>query len=68
MVSLAGMFATRDCQVRRQGTFEPIPGLYAAGNCLGGRFPLQYTSPINGVSISWAVTSGYQAGEAVAKL
>jgi succinate dehydrogenase/fumarate reductase flavoprotein subunit len=68
MVSLAGMFATRDCQVRHRETFAPIPGLYVAGNCLGGRFPLQYTSPMNGVSISWAVTSGYQAGEAVAKL
>lgn len=68
MVTLAGMFADRNCQVRNRTDFEVIPGLFAAGNCLGGRFPLQYTSPINGVSISWAVTSGYQAGEYVATL
>jgi succinate dehydrogenase/fumarate reductase flavoprotein subunit len=68
MVTLAGMFADRNCQVRNQTDFEVIPGLFAAGNCLGGRFPLQYTSPINGVSIAWAVTSGYQAGEYVATL
>ncbi len=68
MVTLAGMFADRNCQVRNQTDFEVIPGLFAAGNCLGGRFPLQYTSPINGVSIAWAITSGYQAGEYVATL
>ena len=68
MVSLAGMFCDRNGQVRHQETFTPIPGLFAAGNCMGGRFPLQYTSPINGISISWAVTSGYQVGEYVATL
>ena len=68
MVSLAGMFCDRNGQVRAQETFTPIPGLFAAGNCMGGRFPLQYTSPINGVSIAWAVTSGYQVGEYVATL
>lgn len=68
MVTLAGMFCDRNCQVLHQETFERIPGLFAVGNCLGGRFPLQYTSPINGVSIAWAITSGYQAGEYVATL
>lgn len=68
MVSFAGMFCDRNGQVRHQETFTPIPGLFAAGNCMGGRFPLQYTSPINGISISWAVTSGYQVGEYVATL
>ncbi len=68
MVTLTGMFADRHCQVRSREDFHPIPGLFAVGNCLGGRFPLQYTSPLNGVSIGWAVTSGYQAGEYVATL
>ncbi len=40
----------------------------AGRNGMGGRFPLQYTSPINGVSIAWAITSGYQVGEYVATL
>lgn len=68
MVSLTGMFCNRNGQVRNQTDFTVIPGLFAAGNCMGGRFPLQYTSPINGVSIAWAVTSGYQVGEYVATL
>ncbi|MCD8023041.1 MAG: FAD-binding protein [Lachnospiraceae bacterium] len=68
LVTLGGMFTDRNCQVRAQGTFTPIPGLFAVGNCCGGRFPLQYTSPINGVSIAWAITSGYQAGEYVGTL
>ncbi|MBR1813104.1 MAG: FAD-binding protein [Lachnospiraceae bacterium] len=68
LVTLAGMFTDRNCQVRAQKTFKPIPGLFAIGNCCGGRFPLQYTSPINGVSIAWAITSGYQAGEYLGSL
>ena len=63
LVTLTGMFCDRHGQVRAQNTFAPIEGLYAAGNCMGGRFPLQYTSPINGVSIGFAQTSGYLVGE-----
>ena len=63
LVTLTGMFCDRHGQVRAQKTFTPIEGLFAAGNCMGGRFPLQYTSPINGVSIGFAQTSGYMVGE-----
>lgn len=43
--------------------FEPIPGLFAVGNASGGRFPLQYTSPMNGISIGMATVLGALTGE-----
>ena len=33
--------------------FEPIEGLYATGNCSGGRFDSQYTTSLPGQSITW---------------
>jgi len=47
---------------------DPIPGLYATGNCCGRRFGPQYSTPIAGVSIGIAVTLGREAGMIVAKL
>ena len=46
---------------------DPIPGLYATGNCCGRRFGHQYSTPIAGVSIGMAVTLGREAGKIVAK-
>ncbi len=65
LVSLAGLEVdgTQNCV---DLSFEPIPGLYATGNCSGGRFPLQYTSPVNGISIGMALTLGYALGEQLA--
>ena len=48
--------------------FEPIAGLYATGNCCGGRFGFQYTTSIPGQSISIAQTLGREAGYTVAAL
>jgi fumarate reductase flavoprotein subunit len=47
---------------------EPIPGLYATGNCCGRRFGPQYSTPIAGVSIGIAITLGREVGKIVAKL
>lgn len=47
---------------------DPIPGLYATGNCTGRRFGLQYSTPIAGVSIGIAITLGREAGRIVAEL
>jgi len=47
---------------------DPIPGLYATGNCCGRRFGLQYSTPIAGVSIGIAMTLGREVGKIVAKL
>ncbi len=65
LVSLAGLEVNSD-QNCVDHNFEPIPGLYATGNCSGGRFPLQYTSPVNGISIGMALTLGYVLGEYLA--
>jgi fumarate reductase flavoprotein subunit len=48
--------------------FEPIPGLYACGNCCGGRFGLHYMTSIPGQSISMAQTLGRLAGQDMAAL
>lgn len=66
LVSLAGLEVNGEQNCLGRG-FEPIPGLYATGNCSGGRFPLQYTSPINGISIGMALTLGYVLGEQLAQ-
>jgi len=47
---------------------DPIPGLYATGNCCGRRFGLQYSTPIAGVSIGIAITLGREVGRIVAEL
>jgi hypothetical protein len=47
---------------------DPIPGLYATGNCCGRRFGLQYSTPISGVSIGIAMTLGREVGRIVAEL
>ncbi len=46
----------------------PAIGLYATGNSCGGRFALQYCTPIAGISIGWATTMGKIVGETVAAL
>lgn len=44
---------------------EPIPGLYAVGNCCGQRYGVQYHTPTSGNSCGSAMTSGYVAAECV---
>lgn len=41
---------------------EPIPGLYATGNCCGRRWGVQYSTPISGVSIGMAWCLGRLCG------
>ncbi len=62
LVTLAGLFIDGNGQCLDQ-RFEPIPGLYATGNASGGRFPLQYTAPMNGISIGFATVFGALLGE-----
>ena len=47
---------------------DPIPGLYTVGNNCGGRFALQYHTPIAGISMGWATTMGYMLGKTTAAL
>lgn len=44
-------------------SFEPIPGLYATGNCCGRRYGPQYSTPTAGLSIGMCVTLGREAGK-----
>ncbi len=67
LVTLSGLFVNGDQQVLDQ-KFEPIEGLFATGNCSGGRFPLQYTAPMNGISIGFATVFGALLGEHLASL
>ncbi len=45
---------------------DPIPGLYASGNNAGGRFAVQYSTPMSGVSIGMAITLGRLLGLSLA--
>ena len=45
---------------------EPIPGLYAAGNCLGGRYGYFYPTPLAGNYIGQAMTHGRVLGKLLA--
>ena len=62
LVTLSGLFVDGNQQVLDQH-FEPVEGLFATGNCSGGRFPLQYTAPMNGISIGFATVFGALLGE-----
>ena len=67
LVTLSGLFVDGNQQVLDQH-FEPIEGLFATGNCSGGRFPLQYTAPMNGISIGFATVFGALLGEHLGSL
>lgn len=49
-------------------SFQPIKGLYAVGNAMGGRYGLGYSTPSAGNSIGMACTNGYVAAKIVAEL
>lgn len=67
LVELSGLVTDGNQQVLDSDD-NPIDGLYATGNCCGGRFCLQYCTPIAGISIGWATTMGKLVGEQVASL
>lgn len=68
MLTTVGGFVTDESQNVLDAFYEPIPGLYASGNCCGRRFGPAYTTPIAGVSIGMAMTLGREAGRAMAAL
>ena len=67
LVELGGVVTDENQQVLDRDD-NPIEGLYATGNCCGGRFIAQYHTPIAGISIGWATSMGKLAGETVAAL
>ena len=68
MLTTVGGFVTDRYQNVLDHSDEPIPGLYASGNCCGRRFGPMYTTPIAGLSISMALTLGREVGRTIACL
>jgi hypothetical protein len=66
LVELGGVVTDGDQRVLDDDN-QPIPGLFVTGNSCGGRFQLQYCTPIAGISIGLATTLGKLVGELVAK-
>lgn len=62
LVSLTGVVTDNNLQVVTMEN-QPIPGLWAAGNCLGERYGLGYATPIAGTSVGMAMTHGRVAGK-----
>lgn len=68
LVTLAGLLTDTNLNVMRLDRSAPIKGLYAAGNCLGGRYGIGYATPSAGNSIGMAMTHGRVAGKIMAAL
>ena len=67
LVTVSGLMINENQQVLGEG-FEPIPGLFATGNCSGCRFGFQYTTSLPGQSISMAQTLGRELGKELAEM
>ena len=67
MMCTCGGLLTDETQNVLDHEYDPIPGLYATGNCCGRRFGPQYSTPTAGLSIGMAVTLGREAGKEAAK-
>lgn len=67
LVNGAGVLIDENGQVLGEG-YRPIEGLFAAGNTAGSRFGAQYSTPIAGSSVAFAITQGRFTGDYVARL
>ena len=67
MVTMSGLI-TDGTQNVLKTDWTPIKGLYAAGNCLGGRYGFGYSTPFAGNSVGMAMTHGWLAGHTVGQL
>ena len=66
MVTMGGIITDGEQNALDQN-YEPIPGLYMAGNDCGRRFGTEYVTPIPGVSLAFALVLGRECGKSVAK-
>lgn len=67
MVTMSGLITDKNLNVVDKD-WNPIKGLYAAGNDLGGRYGLGYNTPFAGNSVGMAITHGYVAAKNIAAL
>jgi hypothetical protein len=68
LVTLAGLLTDDQLNVMKADRSGPIKGLYAAGNCLGQRYGMGYSTPSAGNSMGMAMTHGRVAGKIIAAL
>lgn len=68
LVTLAGLLTDENLNVMRADRSGTIKGLYAAGNCLGQRYGVGYSTPSAGNSIGMAMTHGRVVGKVLAAL
>lgn len=66
MVTLCGLTTDDNMNVIGKN-YERIENLYAIGNCLGGRWGNNYSTPTGGASIGMAGTHGYVLGKYLAE-
>ena len=66
MVTLSGLVTDAEQNVLNT-QWEKIGNLYSAGNCLGGRYGLGYSTPMAGNSVGMAMTHGWLAGHTCGK-
>ena len=67
LVELSGLITDENMNVLDRNS-DPIPGLYAIGNCCGGRYSNIYQTPLAGNSLGWATSMGKMVGDIVAAL
>ena len=67
MVTMSGLLTDKHQNVLNKD-WKPIKGLYTAGNSMGNRFGMGYTTPFSGCSVGMAMTHGYLAAKNIAKL
>lgn len=48
--------------------YNPIVGLYAIGNNSDGRFAVQYSTQMQGLTLGFAMTHGRELGKALARM
>lgn len=64
---IPGLYTNNDMNVVDRDFLE-IPGLYAAGDCLGGRYGIYYYTPCGGNFIGTSMTLGRELGKHLAAL
>lgn len=62
LVMFGGLECNHDLQVTKDGTNDPIPGLYVAGNTMGRRLQVDYPVVVAGISLATALSFGRLAG------
>lgn len=68
LVTLTGLVTDGNLNVMKADRSGVIKGLYAAGNCLGQRYGVGYSTPTAGNSVGMAMTHGRVLGKIAAAL